>query len=457
MGRLVKRIIINTMRGFWILVTVFAAACGSSRPSTPSTGSDNGPVSITGRERIGWDQPADDATLLGSLRFVIYVDNARNELAGVSCGVAGGPAGFACSGQLPAMSGGAHTLEIAAFTEKGTDIAEGSRSSPFHVIVAAAAAATAPAITEWRTGETAPTRDGVRLNIEKLAENLDRPIDAAFAPDDRLFIVENDRVRVFADGAINVAPALSLPGDDPSQQLLSIAFDPDFEHTRFVFLLQTIASADGPVVDLARYRELRGALGQRAVLFRSPLDTERDASALLRFGPDGKLYVVVGSGASTGKVFRLNADGTMPRDQPGTNAAVAGGVAIARGLVWDSRVPVLWIVDDDDVAGHLSGISMSAPPVRAIARARTDLPQRTGSMILYTADAIPGMRNNALIASAAGYILRLRFAADDATRVAETEKLLENDVGPIRVIVAGSDGAVYFCTGDALGRLSAVR
>ena len=151
MGGLLKRIIINTRRGFWILVTVFAAACGSSRPSTPSTGSDNGPISITGRERIGWDQPADDATLLGSLRFAIYVDNARNELASVSCADAGGPAGFACSGQLPPMSSGAHTLEIAAFTETGTDIAEGNRSTALHVIVAAVAAATAPASSIFAT------------------------------------------------------------------------------------------------------------------------------------------------------------------------------------------------------------------------------------------------------------------------------------------------------------------
>jgi aldose sugar dehydrogenase len=92
--------------------------------------------------------------------------------------------------------------------------------------------------------------------------------------------------------------------------------------------------------------------------------------------------------------------------------------------------------------------------VRAIARARTELPSGSGSAVFYTADAIPEFRNNALIASMSGYILRLRFADDDASRVADSEKLLENQVGPIQVVIAGPDGNIYFCTNTALGKLT---
>src|SRR5262245_1802160 len=201
--------------------------------------------------------------------------------------------------------------------------------------------------------------------------HLDRPADAAFASDGRLFIVERGQVRILSGGVLQDTAAVSLPADDPSQRLLSIAFDPDFQRTRFVFMLQTIDSPDGPLVLLARYRELRGALGQRAVIFQSAAEGDGDPSGMLRFGPDGKLYIVVGSSEGTGKVFRLNPDGTTPGDQTGTTPAVAGGVAIAQGLVWDPRTPVLWIVDNDSTSGHLSGVSMSEPPVRAVARARS--------------------------------------------------------------------------------------
>ena len=444
--------------GFWILITLFSGACGSSRPSPPSTGGSNGsPVSITGRERIGWDQPAGDADLLGSLRFAIYVDNVRNEMTDASCSSALGASGFPCSGQLPPMTSGAHTLQIAAFSGSGDDVVEGDRSSPLQVIVSATASTATAAQTEFRSGDTDPTRDGVRLRIDKLAEQLDRPADAAFAPDGRLFIAERGQVRVLSGGVLQDTAALSLAVDDPSQRLLSIAFDPDFQRTRFVFVLQTIDSPDGPIVLLARYRELRGALGQRAVIFQSAVEGDREPSGMLRFGPDGRLYIVIGSSEGTGKLFRLNSDGTTPRDQTGTTPAVAGGVTIAQGLAWDPRVPVLWIVDNDSTSGHLSGVSMSEPPVRAIVRARTELPSGSGSVVFYTADTVAEFRNNALIASTNGYILRLRFVEDDATRVLDSEKLLENQVGPIRVVVTAADGAIYFCTDTAVGRLAVAR
>jgi glucose/arabinose dehydrogenase len=120
-------------------------------------------------------------------------------------------------------------------------------------------------------------------------------------------------------------------------------------------------------------------------------------------------------------------------------------------------MPLLWIVDDDSTAGHLSGVSMSEPPVRAIARARTELPLGSRSIAFYTADAIPQFRNNAFVASAQGFILRLRFADDNPIKVVDSEQLLENQVGPIQVLVAGPDGAVYFCTNTAAGRLSITR
>jgi glucose/arabinose dehydrogenase len=442
------------MRGFWILITLFAVACGSSRPSTPSTGSGGSPVSITGRERIGWDQPASDADVLGSLRFAIYVDNIRSEIANASCSSTLGTSGFPCTGQLPPMTSGAHTLQIAAFSAADGTIVEGDRSSPLQVTVTAALSSATAAPAEWRSGETEPTHDGVRLRIENLAEQLDRPTDAAFAPDRRLFIVERGQVRVLPGGVLQDTPALSLPSDDPSQRLLSIAFDPDFQRTRFVFLLQTTDSPDGPVVFLARYRELRGALGQRAVLFQSLIESDADASAVLRFGPDRKLYIVIGNSKSTGKVFRLNPDGTTPRDQTGTTPAVAGGVALAQGLVWDPRAPLLWIVDNDSTAGHVSGVSMSEPPVRAIVRTRSELPPGSASIVFYTADAIPEFRYNAFVASAQGFILRLRFADENPVNVIDSEKLLENEVGPIRILATGPDGTVYFCTNTALGRLS---
>ena len=69
----------------WLLVLLLAIACGDSRPPTPSPPGTGAGETITGRERIGWDQPAANTSELATFRYAIYVDGARSELADVSC------------------------------------------------------------------------------------------------------------------------------------------------------------------------------------------------------------------------------------------------------------------------------------------------------------------------------------------------------------------------------------
>jgi len=444
---------------FGIVITFLAAAaCGTGKAPAPSpaAGSANA-QSITGRERIGWDQAAGSFEELSAFHFAIYVDGVRSELAESSCSATAGSAGFPCTGKLPFMSNGSHTLELAAFrlAPDGT-VAESPRSAPLTVSVTAL---TSAATSDWAGDQVETTRDGLTLRADKLSEGLDQPVDAAFAPDGRLFIAERaGRIRVVTNGEIQDPDALAIvSGDDVSSlAMLSLAVDPDFARTHFVFVLHTADSAEGPVFRLARYRELRGRLAERAVLFETGAPPAPQATAVSRFGPDGKLYLALNGDQSKGRLFRLNADGTMPRDQAGTTPAIAGGIANARGLGWDPQSGILWIADDDGEAAHMSGLSMPASPVRAVVRGRRALRPGIGPLAFYTSDAIPALRNDALIASTEGYILRLRFAEDDATRVARSERLLDQRVGPVRVVAVGPDGAIYFCTDTALGRLTAV-
>jgi len=426
------------------------AGCGKSTPPSPSP-APGGVETITGRERIGWDQLAEGAAELATFRYAIYVDGARSEIADTSCGPSAGTAGFACSGRLPALSAGAHTLEIATFLA-GSD-AESARSAPLRVTVAALTAGVAP--VAWEGGQIDTARDG-RLRLDRLAGDLDAPIDGAFTPDGRLLIVERSgRVRVIAGGGDVAADGRV------SDRVVSIAIDPDFPRTHFVFAVQTTVSADSTVFSVARFRELGGILAQRAVIFETRVAASLRPGvrpgAVIRFGPDGKLYVALGDG----RLLRLNPDGTMPSDQAGPTPAIAGGIQSPRGLAWHPGSGILWVADEDVVdedvvdegeqaAGHLSGVVVAGNPLRAAVRARHDLKDGARSIAFFGSDA--------LIASSRGrYILRLRFRADDPKRIASTERWLEDRVGAVRIVLTGPDGAIYFCTDDALGRLTAVK
>jgi hypothetical protein len=104
------------------------AACGGS-PSPPS-----GAETITGTERFGWDQPAADAGELASFRYAFYVDDARLEAADVSCAPGPSSGRFACTSDLPTMSSGVHTLQVAAFVIDAGAIRESARSAAVRVI-----------------------------------------------------------------------------------------------------------------------------------------------------------------------------------------------------------------------------------------------------------------------------------------------------------------------------------
>ncbi len=429
-----------------IACAIAAAGCSKDPDPTSEPGSAE---TITGRERIGWNQQAEDGAQLARLRYAIYVDGARSEVGGVSC-TAAGPQVFSCSGKGPDLTPGPHTLELAAFTGE----AESPRSAPFSVVVNRATAGTSPA--EWPDGSTETTADGVTLRIDKVAEGLEEPVDAAFTPDGRLFIAERrGRVRIVDGGRLQAHDALTMADEDPGARLLSIAIDPDFERSRFVFLVQATRTGAGEVFRLARYREVGGTLAQRAVLVEAAAPPIADAGAVLRPGPDGKLYLAVGAAGTPGTLLRLNLDGTMPRDQAGSAPAVAQGVQFPTGLAAHPGSGLVWIADEQDGQAHLSGIALAGRPLKAVVRARHPLTGGGGSLAFYAGDTLPGFENTLLVASPSGrHIERIRFSREQPDRIAGTDTLLQDAVGPIQVVTVSPGGAIYFCAGHALGRLT---
>jgi glucose/arabinose dehydrogenase len=446
------------MRRFCIVVTILAAACGSDTTRPPSSPNGTDAVEpITGRERIGWNQSARDAAELSTLQYAVYVDNVRYVMADASCTTSPEPSGFLCTAALPPLTNGVHTLEIVSFVQTAEGIVESSRAAPLRVSVAAM---TAPSEL-WGTGDTETTTDGITLRAEKLAEGLSSPVAAAFADDGTLFIAERTgTIKVFTEarGELGEALRLGTGADDAAAQILSIALDPKYAQSRFAFVVQAIPAERGTTLQVVRYRAVEGRLAERAVLFEMPAaGPPAAASAAMRFGPDDKLYLASGAADGTGRLTRLNADGSMPRDQIGTAPAIATGIETVRGMAWDPRSRIVWIADDGESDAHLSALSLTPVPVRAVPRVRKRIAGRAGSLEFYRSDAQPSMKGDALLASADGYIARFRIAPDDPARIEWIANLFDRHAGAIRVVAVSPDGVVYFCTDSALGRLAFVR
>src|SRR6266487_738743 len=174
------------------------------------------------------------------------------------------------------------------------------------------------------------------------------PTAMAFAPDGRLFVCQQGgQLRVIKNGVLLSTPFVSLTVDSSGERgLLGIAFDPSFATNHYLYVYYTVATS--PIHNrISRFTAAddTAATGSEVVILN--LDNLSAATnhngGATHFGPDGKLYIGVGENANganaqslsnlLGKMLRINADGTIPPDNPFYNTATGNNRAIwALGL-----------------------------------------------------------------------------------------------------------------------------
>jgi glucose/arabinose dehydrogenase len=404
------------------------------------------------------------------VRYAIYVDGVRSELAGASCAAAAATAdGFACSARLPTLTAGAHTLELASFVTDSS-LLESARSAALRVSVVTqveSAVKTGAEPLGSKSSDITNRRislaDGTGLVVDLVAGGLNRPADLAFIPDGLLIAQRDGTVRSVRDGRLSEPAALSdrWPTGD---RLLAIAIDPDFARTRFVFAVV----AGGGTFTVIRVREVGGTFGDRVILLGGISAAAVEPVASLRFGPDARLYAAfddggdsrqVGDAASpNGKILRLNADGTTPNDQAGASPIYAAGSSSPAGLDWQPGTDVLWVADaaQAGITPVTAESTGDGKRIRGVARASWRLPAALvpTAMAFTRGASVPALAGNLFVASGTGRpLLRVRFDPLDPSRVAATEPLLQDVAESLVAIAAGPDGAIYFATEDSIWRI----
>jgi glucose/arabinose dehydrogenase len=449
-----------------LLTAGFCAACGSGTPSSPAPGSGDAGT-ITGRERIGWDQQAASASELAAIKYAVYVDGARSILPDVSCGSTAAASGFPCSARLPAMTPGAHTLEIASFIEDGG--AESAKSSPLRVTVSASAQPSAVSAAATIPAEVS-TPDGARLRVHVVTDSLRSATSLAFASDGRVFVAERaGRVRVVKDGGLDSEPA--LVEDDVyvaarGGGILALALDPSFDDNHFAYVLDVTSMASGsPTFRLTRYREAGGRFGERAVLLSDVPAAADRASGSLLFGSDGKLYAAVDSAvdaalalrpsALNGKVLRLNSDGTTPSDQASASPVYSLNHEAPVAADWQPDADVLWVLDAPERdRGRMTAIAPDAGAERKgrVVSALALAEEGATSMAFYRSSRVPALSGNLLVATQTGQLVRLRL--DPSRTIVRSARPLIEGLGPLDLVAVDRFGVIYLASETALLRLS---
>jgi aldose sugar dehydrogenase len=448
-----------------VVLLLLAACGGDNTPDSPDPtppGPGPGGETITGRERIGWIQPASDAVELATFGYAIYVDGARVVSTDVTCATTAGTNGFECSSPLPRaqLTPGRHVLELATFTGSGSAVLESARSAPITVTVVSAITSAEQA--EASSGTTITTPDGLSLRADIVARGLDDPTDLAFTPDNRALVAERRGfVRSVDPARGTIVEAGRITG---TSELLALTLDPDFIRSRRLYLVYTARPEGGLALRLLRATELNGTLGQAAVLLEEPV-LRADAAAAARFGPDGMLFLGLGDGGDPrrardlssplAKILRVTADGATPRDSTVASPMLSPGHRAPRALAWHPDTAALWEIErwgaHDVSAGADYGWLFPDGQLLAGATffkrgAEKTLPH--GDLFV----ASPGAQD----------LLRVRFSGGHP--VSRAERLLHGRFGRIGAVAQGPDGALYLTTAnrdlwgagqDLLVRLSA--
>lgn len=227
--------------------------------------------------------------------------------------------------------------------------------------------------------QRAPAQEGlppgqVALRLRQVATGLASPIGVTGAGDGSrtLYVIEQGgRIRTFRKGSL--ADAAFLDIDDRTegggeQGLLGLAFHPDYEKNRRLFVNYTDLNGDTVIAEYRRSRRdpARALRGSERVILRVDQPFSNHNGGGLAFGPDGMLYIALGDGGSAGdpqnngqrkdtllgKILRIDVSSrSTPYEIPADNPLV--GEPTARGEIWDYGLRNPWRISFDREAGAL--------------------------------------------------------------------------------------------------------
>ena len=326
-------------------------------------------------------------------------------------------------------------------------------------------------------------RDGTAFGVQVVATGLQIPWSLAFAPDGRLFITERPgRVRIFASGQLQAAPALELSDVFTSGEsgVLGLALHPDFATNHLVYLTYTANGADGPIARLVRFREAGNQLVEPVVLLDDVPAANIHYGSRVKFGPDRLLYVTFGDVAEpsnaqdvaslNGKILRLNDDGTSAAGNRFASPVFSFGHRNPQGLAWHPTTRDLWETEHGNVGNDEINVIESGgnygwpviegdetrPDMRAPIEFFAPSVAPSGADF-YTGPGISGFRNQLFVATLkATALVRVVIDGSTSRHVAYTERLVEGIYGRLRDVVMGPDGYLYISTSNRDGRTTPV-
>ena len=348
---------------------------------------------------------------------------------------------------------------------------------------------------------TCGVKSNVAFDVVVVARGLVNPWAVEPLPGGDLLVTEKPgRMRIVsASGALS-APLAGLPPIDAGGQggLLDVAISPNFASDRTIFWSFTEPRTGGNGTSVARgtlSADRRSVEGAR-VIFRA-LPTYNNSmhfGSRLVFGRDGTLFITTGERSDRnmrhhaqeldnhlGKVMRINADGSVPRDNPFVGRAgakpeifsyghrnVQAAALDPEGRLWDIEHGAnggdeLNLIEKGKNYGwavQAYGEEYSGRPIGTAKTQRPGMQQPVyywdpviapSGAQFYTGNAFPAWRGSLFIGALKEQRL-VRLTLNN-NRVTGEEHLLVNRGQRVRDVRQGPDGLLYLVTDEENGEV----
>jgi glucose/arabinose dehydrogenase len=203
-----------------------------------------------------------------------------------------------------------------------------------------------------------PAIAGTGVRAVRVAGSLASPVGFTFTPGGRLVYLERHtgwlRFRDLQTGFDNRIHRISNVNSDGERGALGVAVHPDWPTQPFVYAFVTRNTSEGLRNQVLRIKVENGqSVAVRRILSARAGPASNHNGGRILFGPDEKLYVVIGDNAEPsnsqdrsnnlrGKILRVNPDGSIPATNPFGSRIWAYGIRNSIGLAFDPANARLW-------------------------------------------------------------------------------------------------------------------
>lgn len=390
-----------------------------------------------------------------------------------------------------------------------------------------------------QTDAPKPPKPSAAVKVESITNRLTSPWSVALLPDGNFLVTESiGTMRVVRPDGVVSAPLSGVPDVKvvAAQGLHDIVLDPDFAQNRLLYFtyfapppgekpaiwpteffyqkVWTKPLAERRLIDIGTERVARARLTVDETKLEDVHTLAEGAERRVVLAPNGTLYVTgadrfrfydskydgvehdftdnpdIGRNFS-GRVLRINRDGSIPKDNPWLSRATVAAETFAHGLRDPEGAAInpatgeLWVTDHgpqggDEINIIRPGKNYGWPDVSygtqydfqrtdgrknvPVGNGKTSMPGveepayfwfpdiAPSGMLFYTGNLFPEWKGNLFVGGLdAQALVRLVLNGD---RIAAEERLLTDRHQRVRDIRQGSDGSIYLLSGSELVRLT---